>query len=169
MGDGVPRLGLVVCLIAMVVAPPVRAQDFEFRPTVQWQGHAELTTTDRGGALLIGGGVNVPAGYYVRIGLDAAGGLRSERASGGAASNGMARLDLTARFLLDPFAEQRIGWYGGGGLAALHDGSGWRPYLTLVAGREGPTAGRWRSALELSVGGGVRLGAVLRRARANGR
>ena len=47
----------------------------------------------------------------------------------------------------------------------VHEGLG----AALLVGREGPTAGRWRSAVEGAIGGGVRLGVVVRRARVNGR
>jgi hypothetical protein len=122
-------------------------------------------TSGRGTAALVGVGANVPAGYYVRVGLEGAVGAIARSGKTGDA----AKIDLTTRFLFDPFAEQRVGWYGGGGVTAVHDGNEWRPYLMLLVGREGPTAGRWRSAIEAGVGGGVRLGVVLRSARVNGR
>ncbi len=146
-------------------APALGAQDYVFQPTVQWQGRADVASSARGSALLLGGGANVPAGYYVRLGLD---GVAGPILTGGT-TRVAARVDLTARFLLDPFAEARVGWYAGGGVAASHDGTDLTPYLTLLVGREGPTAGRWRSAVELGVGGGVRLGVVIRRTRQNGR
>ena len=159
------RLPVVALLLSLALAGVASAQDYEFKPNVQWQGRVDVMNSGRGTAALVGFGANVPAGYYVRLGL--------EGAVGAIARSGMlgdaAKVDLTTRFLFDPFAEQRVGWYGGGGISAVHDGNAWRPYLMLLVGREGPTAGRWRSAVEAGVGGGVRLGVVLRSARVNGR
>jgi hypothetical protein len=141
------------------------AQDYAFTPAVQWQARAEAATSGRGNGALAGGGFNVPAGYYVRLGLEGMAGVLSQ--GGGTRTTG--RVDFSARFLFDPFAEQRAGWYGGAGVSAIQSEREWRPYLLLVLGREGPTAGRWRTAIETGIGGGVRLGVVLRRARQNGR
>ena len=160
--------GVTVLCAWVAIAMPARrvgAQDFAFNPALQWQGRAEMSATSGGTSVLVGGGVNLPAGYYVRLGIDGAAGQRVQDGAAGITW----RTDLTARFLLDPFAEQRVGWYAGGGLSAVHDGASWRPWVTLLVGREGPTAGRWRSAVEGAIGGGVRLGVVVRRARVNGR
>jgi hypothetical protein len=159
------RLARSLLVVALAWVPALAAQEYEFKPAVQWQGRLDVATSGRGTAALGGVGVNVPAGYYVRVGVEGSVGATS--ASGGLEA--AARLELSTRFLFDPFAEQRVGWYAGGGLASVRDGTAWRPYLTLLVGREGPTAGRWRSAVEAGVGGGVRIGVVLRRARVNGR
>ena len=156
----------VIALLAIgLLANRAGAQDFAFNPTVQWQGRADVTQSGHGTAALVGGGANVPVGYYVRFGVDGAVGTVARGGSTAAAF----RTDVTARFLFDPFAEQRVGWYAGGGMSALHEGADWQPYVMLVIGREGPNAGRWRTAVEAAVGGGVRLSVVLRRARMNGR
>jgi hypothetical protein len=144
---------------------PLGAQDYEFKPAVQWQGRVDATASGRGNTLQLGYGANVPAGYYVRVGVEGAVGLavRDSRIADAT------RVDLTSRFLFDPFAEQRIGWYAGGGVSVLHERDGWQPYLTALVGREGPTSGRWRTAVEAGIGGGVRVGLVVRRTRVNGR
>ena len=157
-------------LVSLALCPAWgEAQDFTFNPTRQWQARADVGHSDRGSnggtGFLLGAGVNVPAGYYVRVGVDGAVGVRQRDGT----TTSSARADFTARFLLDPFAEQRVGWYAGGGLTAVHDGAEWQPFVMLVVGREGPTTGRWRSAVEGSIGDGLRLSVVLRRARVNGR
>ncbi len=158
---------LLVCLMAVVMlsAPCLlAAQDFTFLPRVQ----AELRTDVLSGppfALQFGAGLNIPAGYYVRVGLTAAGGV-AWRAS---ASVGSARVDLTARYLLDPFGELRWGVYGGAGVSARIEERNVRTFLLVVGGVEGPASHGWRTSFEAGLGGGARLGIVLRRARKNGR
>jgi len=107
-------------------------------------------------------GLTVPAGIYVRSGLVA--GL-------GAGLHGVeGRTDLISRFSLDPFRQSRWAPYGGGGISGRYrskrDG-GSRAYLMIFLGVEGPLPlGRTSGivpALELGLGGGARVGVVLRR------
>ena len=157
----------LVCLAALLMCSAPRvlgAQEFSFSPQVQ----AELRTDALSGppvAVQFGVGLNIPAGYYVRLGLTAAGGV-AWRAG---ASAGSARLDLTTRYLLDPFGELRWGIYGGAGVSARIDERHMRTYLLVVGGVEGPASHGWRTSIEAGLGGGARLGIVLRRARKNGR
>ena len=155
------------CLAALVMCSAPRllvAQEFSFSPHVQ----AELRTDALSGppaAVQFGAGLNIPAGYYVRVGLTAAGGV-GWRAG---ASVGSARFDLTTRYLLDPFGELRWGIYGGAGVSARIDERRVRTFLLVVGGVEGPASHGWRTSIEAGLGGGARLGIVLRRARKNGR
>ena len=157
----------LVCLVALVMYSTPRvlvAQEFSFAPQVQ----AELRTDALSGppaAVQFGAGLNIPAGYYVRVGLTAAGGA-GWRAG---ASAGSARLDFTTRYLLDPFSELRWGVYGGAGVSARIDERRVRTFLLVVGGVEGPASHGWRTSIEAGLGGGARLGIVLRRARKNGR
>ena len=107
-------------------------------------------------------GVSVPAGIYVRNGL--VGGL-------GAGRHGLeGRTDFVTRFSSDPFRQSRWAPYGGAGLSGRYrptaDG-GSRAYLLIFLGIEGPLpAGRasgWVPALEVGLGGGARVGFILRR------
>jgi len=107
-------------------------------------------------------GLTVPAGIYVRSGLVA--GL-------GAGRHGVeGRTDLISRFSLDPFRQSRWAPYGGGGISGRYrskrDGSS-RAYLLIFLGVEGPLSlGRTSGivpAFELGLGGGARVGVVLRR------
>jgi len=107
-------------------------------------------------------GFTVPAGIYVRSGLVA--GL-------GAGRHGVeGRTDLVARFSFDPFRQSRWAPYAGAGFSGRYrsqqDG-GSRAYLLVFLGVEGPlpfgqTAG-WVPAVEVGLGGGTRVGVILRR------
>jgi hypothetical protein len=103
---------------------------------------------------------------YGRAVLAAGGGIawkgRESRASG--------RMDLLGRFYLDPFKSSPWGLYGGTGLSALYDGfEGWRGLVTASMGLEFPSTRSATWAIELGLGGGFRVSAVVRRATANRR
>ena len=107
-----------------------------------------------------GAGAVIPLGTYVRLGIDAAGGATfhdgTSRASG--------RVDAIARFLLDPFREAPFGLSVGGGLSLPYtDGDKRiRPYLTAVVDIEARRRGSITPALQIGLGGGTRVGVVLR-------
>jgi hypothetical protein len=157
--------GAIAPLIGCAFAPTaLAAQDYAFSPRLQWAVRADaLFGSPTSGQL--GVGVNVPAGYYVR--LDASVAAGATEWSGRAAAT--ARMDLVTRYLLDPFRELRWGPYAGAGLSVRRDDARWRGYLLALAGIEGPARAGWRTALEIGLGGGFRAGIVLRRARTNGR
>jgi hypothetical protein len=107
-------------------------------------------------------GASVPAGLYVRSGIVVGVGAGRHGAEG--------RTDLIARFSLDPFRQSRWAPYGGVGISGRYrsrlDG-GSRAYLLVFLGVEGPLATAQRSgvvpAFELGLGGGARIGVILRR------
>lgn len=107
-----------------------------------------------------GVGVVMPLGTYVRFGIDAAAGATfrdgTSRASG--------RVDAIGRFLLDPFREAPFGLSLGGGLSLPYaDGDKRvRPYLTAVVDIEGRRRGSITPAVQFGLGGGARVGVVLR-------
>jgi hypothetical protein len=117
----------------------------------------------RGTTVQGGGGVVVPLGIYVRLGVDAAAGAtwrdRLTRASG--------RVDVITRFLFDPFRETPVGLSLGGGVSLPYtDGQQrLRPYLTMVIDVEGRVRGPVTPALQVGLGGGTRIGVVLRTSR----
>jgi hypothetical protein len=69
------------------------------------------------------------------------------------------RGDLLARFLFDPFREERWGVSVGGGLSIRR-----RTYIALVADVEAPETHGVLPALQVGVSGGWRAGLLLRRA-----
>ena len=159
-------VGALSCLAAIAAAPaPALAQTDSFKPAVQFEARLDALGGPPAGAQ-VGAGANVAAGYYFRIGADAAAGASWR--DGGAVAGG--RVDAVARYLLDPFHEFRWGPYAGLGFSANWvQRANWRGDLLLLVGLEGPAHAGWRTAIELGLGGGARLGVVLRRARSNGR
>ncbi len=107
-----------------------------------------------------GVGPVIPLGVYTRLTATIAGGPAwrdgDTRMSG--------RADVIARFLLDPFRETRWGLSLGGGLTVPYtDGDAHvQPYMTAVVDVEGRIWRRLTPAVQLGVGGGTRLGIVLR-------
>lgn len=122
-------------------------------------------------AVQLGAGVQIPMGYYVRVGLDAAVGVATndrEALIGSAdAPPGPldGRVDLLVRFLLDPFRQSAFGLSLGGGLSARAEpGDRVRPRLLVAMDVEGRRSTRGVvPALQVGVGGGLRVGVVLRR------
>ncbi len=121
-------------------------------------------------AVQAGAGVQIPAGYYMRIGLVAAAGARigsrdpvTSRLDG--------RLDVLARFLLDPFRQSAYGLSLGGGVSLRAEPNDRvRPLLLVALDLEGRrSAAGWVPALQVGLGGGVRVGVALRRGVAGAR
>ena len=107
----------------------------------------------------LGAGANVPLGNYVRLGATGAVGNTFV----GSRARPSGRVDLIARFLLDPYRENRWGPYACGGMSALHDDGGdWNGAIVAVIGLEGPATAARRTALEVGLGGGTRIGVVVR-------
>lgn len=107
-------------------------------------------------------GFSIPAGIYLRPGL--VGGV-------GVGRHGVeSRADLISRFSLDPFRQSRWAPYVGAGLSGRFrptaDG-GAKAFLLVFTGIEGPLPGGhaagWVPAVELGLGGGARIGLILRR------
>lgn len=153
-------------IAAIAIAPSLAiAQGDTFKTGPQFEARIDALAGPPAGAQF-GIGANVAAGYYIRVGLDAAAGASSR--DGAAVLSG--RVDLASRFLLDPFHETAWAPYAGGGFTAQWDRAGnRRGDLLLLLGLEGPAHAGWRTAVELGLGGGARLGVVLRRARPNSR
>jgi hypothetical protein len=111
-------------------------------------------------AVHLAAGVNIRNGWYVRTGAALGLGIVADENDNWRTSY---RLDVTSRFLLDPFAERRRAFYAGGGLTVRADGEA-NPVarLLVVVGIEGNPQRRRVPAIELGLGGGVRLGLVFR-------
>ena len=150
------------------LAPVARAQ--VPRPTTQ----PELRLDGIFGhqpAVQLGAGVQIPMGYYARLGLDAAVGVATEdrKARTGSADAPPGpldgRVDLLVRFLLDPFRQSAFGLSLGGGVSARAEpGDRVRPRLLVAMDVEGRRSARGLvPALQVGLGGGLRVGVVLRR------
>jgi len=108
-----------------------------------------------------GVGVEIPAGYYVRVGLLAGGGATIGRDG---ASRAAGRVDLLARFLVDPFRQSRWGFSAGAGLSLrANPGETAQPEILVAIDLEGPRSrGGLSPSLQVGLGGGVRGGVGLR-------
>ena len=100
-------------------------------------------------------GLTIPLGYYVRV--TALGGIAASPDSTFLSDRW--RGELLARFLFDPFRQQRWGVSVGGGLSVRR-----QTYLAAVLDLEGPPVLGFLPALQAGVSGGARAGLVLRRA-----
>jgi hypothetical protein len=119
-----------------------------------------------GGSAQAGAGIVVPAGVYVRVALDGAAGVRWHDGT----SVGDGRVDLVARFLLDPLRENNVALSVGGGLSTPIERDGVKtPLLTVVLDVEGRRRAGWTPGLELGLGGGARIGFVFRQSPARWR
>lgn len=155
------RLILVILVLGAVTvgSAPARAQNAPqpFQSELRIDG-----LFARSSAVQAGYGLSIPAGIYVRNGLVA--GL------GGGRHGLEGRTDFLTRFSFDPFRQSRWAPYGGGGLSGRYrptaDG-GSKAYLLIFLGIEGPLpagkAAGWVPAFEVGLGGGARVGFILRR------
>jgi hypothetical protein len=114
-------------------------------------------------ALHAGIGLNLQLGTYVRLELVGAGGAGWEHGESGTSARG----DVLARFTFDPFRERRWGLSAGGGLSVRYDNRAgsdddWRALIAIVLDLEGPRTGPIAPAIQLGLGGGARVGAILR-------
>ena len=151
-------VGAALCL-AGGIALPIGAQ-VQRTPPFEAEMRADAIVA-RSPSVQAGVGVEIPAGVYVRVGLDGAAGATWR--DGAAGTSG--RVDAVARFLLDPFREVPVGLSFGGGVSlpvGAPEGSR-SPYLTLVLDIEGRVRHGFAPALQLGLGGGARIGVVLRR------
>lgn len=128
--------------------------DSPLRPEVRADAIFARATT-----LHAGVGIAIRTGYNVRVHLVGAGGVAQK----GGASESSVRGDGTLRLLLDPFGENRFGLSVGGGLSVLYDGfEGTRPVGVLLIALEGRPRAALVWSLEAALGGGTRVGLVLR-------
>jgi len=129
-------------------------------PSMGAEARADVVVATR---TAVEGGLSLvmPAGVYGRMTLTGAVGA-ADHPSGSAV---VGRGELVTRFLLDPFRESPYGLSIGGGVGAtnIEDGKRWRPYLAVVLDLELERTARLMPAVQLGLGGGARLGVVLRR------
>jgi hypothetical protein len=132
----------------------------EARQAVQVETRADVIAS-RWSSAQGGIGLTFPAGIYVRSG--------GVIAAGGGSKGFEARIDLLSRFTLDPFRENRWGFYAGGGVSGRYTqraSAKEHAYLLVFAGLEGPlrnaSVAGWVPAFEVGLGGGARVGIALR-------
>lgn len=150
---------LLIISVLAVSAGRAAAQTPEQAVQTEWRVDGLFA---RSSGVEAGLGVSVPAGIYVRNGLVGGVGVGRHGAEG--------RTDLVSRFSLDPFRQSRWALYGGGGISGRYrrkDDGGAHAYLLIFVGLEGPlplgrTSG-WVPAFEVGLGGGARVGVILRR------
>lgn len=137
-----------IFVFLLLLATRVEAQSIEGRVDAIAAGPA---------AIHAGAGFTVPMGTYVRSGVDA--GIGSSR-------NGISgRVDGFARFHLDPLRQHKWAPYGGGGLTArFDDNRSTRYYLLVFLGIDGPVAHKLSTSIEAGLGGGGRIGMIVRQA-----
>lgn len=151
---------IVLVTLSLAATFPGRASTQVVQQNLQSEARLDAIFA-RSSAVHSAFGFTVPAGIYVRSGLIAGIGAGRHGVEG--------RSDLIARFSFDPFRQNRWAPYAGAGLSGRYrsklDG-GSRGYLLVYLGVEGPLPlgerKGWVPAVEVGLGGGVRVGLVLR-------
>lgn len=161
-GSGVTARGWpVAATIALLTLPAsLSAQLADVSMNVQPEVRVDAFLRDGRQSVEAGAGVQIPAGYYVRIGVIGAAGTTFDDGS----SSASGRVDILGRFLFDPFRQSGLGVSAGAGLSLrAQRGDRVRPLLMAALDIEGRQRGNGMSpAIQLGLGGGVRLGVGLR-------
>lgn len=145
---------LVVTVLALAAAPVGAQQTFWRQPEVRVDAILARSNTFHGAI-----GVSSPLGNYIRVAVVGGGGVTM--ADGESVASG--RVDLVARFLIDPFRQSKRGSYAGAGVSwRAERGETGRAYVVLTLGVEGNPGPRFVPAFELGLGGGARIGVILR-------
>jgi hypothetical protein len=164
MSRSLVRSLAVVGAVTILASSQARAQSTEPALPVLPELRADLIAGAQP-ALQVGAGLQIPMGVYVRTGIDVAVGSRLGSAPAtGSRLDG--RVDLLTRFLLDPYRQSAWGISAGGGLSLRAEpGDRVRPLLLVALDVEGRrSAHSIAPALQIGLGGGARIGVVLRRA-----
>jgi hypothetical protein len=154
------RVMLIISL-GLAGAPPVVGRAQIVQQKIQSEGRLDAIFA-RSAGVEAAYGFTVPVGIYVRSGLIAGVGAGRHGVEG--------RTDFISRFSFDPFRQVRWAPYAGAGLSGRYrsklDG-GSRAYLLVFLGVEGPLPlgelSGWVPAVEVGLGGGARVGLILRR------
>ena len=154
------RVARVVLLLSLTLASAARGQVAE-ELTMKPEIRLDVARLGNRVAFQAGGGVQVPLGYYTRMSIIGAAGADVERF----VQDASGRLDVVGRFLFDPFRQSRWGLSAGAGVSLrVRARDRVRPYLVSVIDLEGPLSARGVSpAIQLGIGGGVRVGVALRK------
>lgn len=150
---------LLAAIVLLAVTPAsgrAQQQRVPIAPELRIDVIGERPTSVQGAV-----GVEIPAGTYMRVGVLGGAGVtldddETSRAAG--------RVDVLARFLLDPFRQARWGFSAGAGVSLRADpGDRVRPRLLAAIDLEGRRTGAGLSpSLQIGLGGGVRGGVGLR-------
>jgi hypothetical protein len=147
----------VAALVLLSAASPARAQQprTPVAPELRLDVIGARPTSVQGAV-----GVEIPAGYYVRVGLLLGAGPTIANGTTRAAG----RADVLARFLIDPFRQSRWGFSAGAGVSVRADpGERVRPRLLVALDLEGRRSRAGVSpAVQIGLGGGVRGGVAVR-------
>ena len=153
---GTCLLGVLVGALSACAARAAAQNSSAPGPYMEYRADAIVA---RGAAVEAGLGAVIPFGAYVRLAIDGAAGPAWRDGSAHAAG----RVDAIGRFLLDPFREIPLAVSLGGGLSVPYvQGERVRPYLAVVADIEGRPRGGFTPALQVGLGGGGRIGVVIR-------
>lgn len=156
------RVRQLLVPLALAIPAVLGAQDV---PS-PWQGEGRVDAiVAPATAVHVGAGLSARISSYVRAGVVAGAGI----ASAGDGSVFDARVDAVGRFLVDPYRQHRRAPYVIGGASGRWSGERWRGYLVVGVGMEGSVVRGMLPALEIGVGGGVRVGVVARAAPPEGR
>ncbi|HEU4748594.1 MAG TPA: hypothetical protein VFS56_08850 [Gemmatimonadaceae bacterium] len=153
----------VLAVLATVVALGAPARGVAQTPAQRFQTEGRIDGIfSENTAAHAGIGLSFPAGLYVRTGVVAGAGVGRHGVD--------ARTDLIGRFSFDPLRQSRWAPYGGAGVSVRFNSTaegGAKEYLLFFLGVEGPLPlGRpagWVPAFEVGLGGGTRVGAVIRK------
>ena len=150
---------LTAVLLLAMATPPAQAQSVARRkpaPSFAIEGRVDVIAATNSAAQA-GIGIVRFAGTYVRTGIVGAVGATKDGLS--------SRADGFAIFHLDPFRESRWAPYGGAGLSGRFDeGSRPKAYLLIFVGADGPVRNGLSTSFEAGLGGGARLGVIIRQA-----
>jgi len=164
------RLAAALAAATLVSTPVALLGAQGGRPTAtalpQWEVRVDGTAATANAAH-VGVGLNVRSGWYLRSGITVATGAAVGPDDFWRTSH---RLDLTTRFLVDPFGERRRSFYAGGGVTVRADqDADAAARLLVIVGLEGNSERPRVPSVELGLGGGVRLGVVFRARRSDAR
>ena len=154
------RLRQVILATAFVLPAIARAQG------VSPELRVDVITAQQRTVVELGAGFQLPAGSYARIGV--IGAVGADVTHGGPRATG--RVDVIGRFLFDPFRQNQWGLSAGAGVSVRSQTQDYvRPYLVAIIDLEGPRHRGVSPAIQLGLGGGVRIGAAFRWAAPEGR
>lgn len=148
--------GVIVAALVFAGARALEGQGLRIPAYAEYRVDA---IDGKGTTMQAAAGYTIPMGVYLR--LAALGGVGPRWLDGRTSLAG--RTDIIARFLLDPFEQTPLALSLGGGVSVPYqEGRAVRPFLTAVIDVEGKQRGRFTPAVQIGLGGGLRVGVGLR-------